>query len=243
MTPYELLYTTATPFLPALYGRVRRDLGRLLAETGGERPRLLDVGGRKSPYTIGLPADITLLDIPQESDVQRELHLGVTHTILHDLQRRRSNIAGFVLQDMTRCTLPSDSFGGAICVEVIEHVVEDEAFVRQIARVLRPGGWLYVTTPNGDYMPSPRHNPDHVRHFQRDELRELLARHFADVQVAWGIRTGKNRTRGLRTLSPRHPLSTAQAMVSNVLSRLESRGLDGQPRRTAHLFAIARKRA
>jgi len=240
MTPYELLYTSATPFLPALYGRVRRDLSRLLAETGGERPRVLDVGGRKSPYTIGLPAEITLLDIPQESEVQRDLHLGVTNAILHDLQRYRSNIAGVVLQDMTRCTLPSGSFEGAICVEVIEHVVEDEAFIEQIARVLRPGGWLYVTTPNGDYMPSPRHNPDHVKHFRRDELRELLARHFADVCVTWGVKTGKNRTRGLRTLSPRHPVTTAQAMASNVLSRLESRGLDEQPRRTAHLFAIAR---
>ena len=244
MTPYELLYTSAEPFLPALYGRVRHDLNRLIAESSRARSRLLDIGGRKSSYTIGLAADVTLLDIPRESEVQQRLHLGVTEAMLRQLQRRRSNIVDFVLQDMTRCTLPSGSFDGAIAVEVIEHVAEDEAFVAQIARILRPGGWVYLTTPNGDYIRNepPNYNPDHVKHFRRDELHALLARHFDEVSVVWGIKTGKNRVRGLRTLSPRRPLATAQAMAGNVLSRRESRGLDTQPLRTAHLLAIARIR-
>jgi 2-polyprenyl-3-methyl-5-hydroxy-6-metoxy-1,4-benzoquinol methylase len=57
-----------------------------------------------------------------------------------------------VLEDMTECTLPSESFDGVVCVEVIEHVTQDHLLVEQIARVLKPGGWLYLTTPNGDYV-------------------------------------------------------------------------------------------
>lgn len=242
MTPYEYMYLAAMPFLPVLYGRVRHDVGRLVAGSGGVRPQVLDVGGRKSPYTVGFPADITVLDIPRISEVQESLALGVNEEIMTDLRRRRSNIGAVVLQDMTRCTLPSGIYDGIICVEVIEHVLEDDAFVHHIARVLKPGGWLYLTTPNGDYIRNipPDYNPDHVRHYHRDELGELLSRHFDQVQIAWGVKVGIHRKRGLRPFSLHHPVRTAQAMASNVINHWESRGLDEQSRRTAHLFAIAR---
>jgi SAM-dependent methyltransferase len=245
MTPYEVFYSALQPFLPALYGKVRHDVGRLLAETGYRRPQVLDVGGRKSPYTTGFRSDITVLDVPRESEIQQELGLGLTDGILRELRRRRSNIVEVVLQDMTRCALPSGSFDGVLCVEVIEHIVDDEAFVEQAARVLKPGGWLYMTTPNGDYIPNapPRYNPDHARHYRREELQALLSRCFADVRVCWGIKAGAHRRRGLASFTPRRPLVTAGAMVSNVVNRWESRGLDDQPRRTAHLFAVARKHA
>ncbi|HRN68599.1 MAG TPA: hypothetical protein PK205_13280 [Promineifilum sp.] len=51
---------------------------------------------------------------------------------------------------------------------------------------------------------------------------------------------GKVR-RDVRSFSPRRPLTTAKAMAGNLINRWESRGLDEQPSRTAHLFAIARK--
>ncbi|CUS05918.1 protein of unknown function [Candidatus Promineifilum breve] len=244
MTPYELLFSASIPFLPALYGRARRDIRRLIVESGLSRPCVLDVGGRKSPYTVGLPADVTILDMPRESELQEQLDLGLTNNTLRHL-RHRSNIGAVILQDMTRSNLPSASYDGVICVEVIEHVVADDAFVRQIARVLKPGGWAYFTTPNGDYIRNapPDYNPDHVKHFRRQELHDLLALHFDAVDVRWGIKTGKYRYLGLRTLTPRHPLSTAQAMAGNVISGWESRGLDEQPQRTAHLLAMARKRA
>jgi SAM-dependent methyltransferase len=242
MKPYEVLYCALVPFLPVIYGKVRRDVGRLLAESGVERPRVLDVGGRKSPYTTGLRADVTVLDIPRESEVQQELDLGLTDDMLRDLHRR-SNIVGVILQDMTRCTLPSHSYDGVLCVEVIEHIVEDDAFIEQTARILKPGGWVYMTTPNGDYVQNapPDYNPDHVRHYRRDELRALLSRRFDEVEITWGVKVGAHRKRGLSSLTPRRPLLTAQAMASNVLNRWESRNLDDTPRRTAHLFAVARK--
>jgi len=42
---------------------------------------------------------------------------------------------------------PSASFDGIICSEVLEHILDKEAAVREMARVLKPGGDLFLTTP------------------------------------------------------------------------------------------------
>ena len=243
MTKYEICRLIAEPFLPLLHGKVRRELKRLVQPARRPLVKLLDVGGRKSPYTIGLPVALTIIDIPRQTEVQQALHLGLNHKILSELRQRRSNIESFVLEDMTQCTMPSESFDGAACVEVIEHVPADEALVSQIARVLKPGGWLCLTTPNGDYIRNepPNYNPDHLRHYTRQGLHDLLARHFSSVEVRYAVKTGKYRYQGLRNITPRHPLSSLWSMACNVISRIESQGLDNMPHRTAHLFAVARK--
>jgi SAM-dependent methyltransferase len=157
------------------------------------------------------------------------------------LRKTRSNVTGLVLEDMTRCSLPSNSFDGVVCVEVIEHVHRDDLFISQIDRVLKPGGWLYLTTPNGDYIKNepPDYNPDHWRHYTRAGLRQLLETAFPRVRVVYGVKTGKWRHRGLRSISPRNPFRAVVTMTANLVSHVQSRGLDGQPRRTAHLFATA----
>jgi 2-polyprenyl-3-methyl-5-hydroxy-6-metoxy-1,4-benzoquinol methylase len=44
--------------------------------------------------------------------------------------------------------LPDNSVDTAAAVEVIEHLENPRAFVRELARIVRPGGWVVVTTPN-----------------------------------------------------------------------------------------------
>ncbi|MET0620623.1 MAG: methyltransferase domain-containing protein [Thermoanaerobaculia bacterium] len=243
MTGYELVRLSAWPILPVLHWRVRRDLRALMKGAQRYPVDVLDVGGRKSPYTIGLPAKVTILDLPREHEVQKQLDLGISDGVLRFIHRRRSNVVRVVLEDMTRCSLESAAYAGVVSVEVIEHVENDEAFVAQVARILKPGGWFYLTTPNGDYVKNepPNYNPDHRRHYTRAGLQALLARHFADVRVVYGVKTGKNRARGLSSFNPRRPIRTARAFIGNVLSHAESVALDEQSRRTAHLFATAWK--
>ena len=49
--------------------------------------------------------------------------------------------------DATRLPFPDGTFDRIIAAEVLEHIPDDEAAIRELARVLRPGGTMAVTVP------------------------------------------------------------------------------------------------
>jgi SAM-dependent methyltransferase len=56
--------------------------------------------------------------------------------------------ARFALADLARLPLPDASFDLVVLNQVIEHVLDPAAVVRELARVVAPGGRLLVSTPN-----------------------------------------------------------------------------------------------
>ena len=52
--------------------------------------------------------------------------------------------------DLTALPLAAGSLDGAVCMEVLEHVEDDRVALREIARVVRPGGFLALSVPNRD---------------------------------------------------------------------------------------------
>ncbi|MDQ3871941.1 MAG: methyltransferase domain-containing protein, partial [Chloroflexota bacterium] len=55
--------------------------------------------------------------------------------------------AGMVTLDLTALDLPDSSFDAALCLHVLEHVADDRAAMKELHRVLRPGGWCLVEVP------------------------------------------------------------------------------------------------
>ena len=240
MKLFELTRLGLEPLLPPLQKKARKRLTKI-AKSYSYRPEILDVGGRKSPYTIGVPANITISDLPRETEIQRKLGLGINEQTIERINYRRSNVRRIVFDDMTRSDLPTQSFECVAAVEVLEHVEEDAAFVREVHRILKPGGVFFMTTPNGDYLEN--RNPDHKRHYTKAQLSSLLSTVFDHAQVEYAIRGGVYRKLGLKSWSVKRPLQTGLSMVGNFVNSIQSAhpGIKHTARGTHHLIAVAEK--
>ena len=74
-----------------------------------------------------------------------------------------------------------NQFDTIVTFQVIEHVKKDEEFIREIHRVLKPGGTALITTPNIKMTLS--RNPWHIREYTAEELIGLCKRHFDSVEM------------------------------------------------------------
>jgi SAM-dependent methyltransferase len=240
MTSFELIYLCAEPFLLPLHTQVRRQLRRIV-NASSQHPTILDVGGRKSHYTVGISASITVTDLPRESDIQTALHLGIDEEIIEECYRRRSNIKSVLYDDMTHSSLPDCSFDCVVSVEVLEHVDEDALFVWNVSRILKANGVFLMTTPNGDAVKNT--NPDHKRHYTQEQLRSLLSQYFGSVHIEYAIQNGLFGEQGLRSWSIKRPLGTLIGMTSNLINLVQSSfpNLKHDMHSTRHLIAVAGK--
>ena len=74
-----------------------------------------------------------------------------------------------------------NSFDVVVTFQVIEHIQDDVAFLKEIHRVLRPGGLAMITTPNRPMSLS--RNPWHIREYTGKELGDLAKKIFSRVEV------------------------------------------------------------
>lgn len=112
----------------------------------------------------------------------------------------------YSLGDLYALNFPDASFDAVVMREVIEHFREPERAVKEIFRVLKPGGLYLLTTPNYDSPllhviehtynrffggPCKPYLDDvHPSKFHVETLRALIARYFAIVQyktIDYGI--------------------------------------------------------
>lgn len=77
--------------------------------------------------------------------------------------------------------LADNSFDFVISFQVIEHIQDDRLFLREINRVLKPGGKFIVTTPNKPM--SLTRNPWHIREYTISELKDLMDVYFRQVET------------------------------------------------------------
>lgn len=79
------------------------------------------------------------------------------------------------------------AFDLVVAFEIIEHLSDWRGFLREVRRVLEPGGQFLVSTPNRLYYAEARAeqgpNPFHAHEFEFDEFREELAAVFPKVTL------------------------------------------------------------
>ncbi len=153
--------------------------------------RILDIAAAQGNFTLALA----------------ELGFEVTWNDL------RGELAGYVRAKHERgavhfapgnvLDMEPGEFDVVLACEVIEHVARPDRLLARIAGLVRPGGFLVMTTPNGEYIrnrlprfsdcPDPsayedrQFRPDadgHIFLLHRDELHELAARAGLEVRAA-----------------------------------------------------------
>ena len=79
----------------------------------------------------------------------------------------------------------NQTFDMVTCFEMIEHVTEpdQDRTIQALARVLRPEGLLFISTPNPEITSLYGANPYHLRERNREEFIELLTASFKSVQL------------------------------------------------------------
>ena len=85
--------------------------------------------------------------------------------------------------------LQDNAYDLVVSFQVIEHIKDDRLFLKEIHRVLRPGGTALLTTPNRRL--SLTRNPWHIREYLPEELEAIAKEVFSEVTVK-GI-TGNNK--------------------------------------------------
>lgn len=138
---------------------IHRDLRRELAGFSG---RLLDVGCGNSPFRH-------LLD-PATTQYQ-----GVDVAAAADFGYRNPDTAYY---DGHALPFPDASFDAVQCTEVLEHIPDPTETIREIHRVLRPGGRLFVTIP---WSARFHYQPLDYHRYTPSMLRQLFASFPAPV--------------------------------------------------------------
>lgn len=77
--------------------------------------------------------------------------------------------------------IKSNQFDVVISFQVIEHIQDDAFFLKEIHRVLKPGGKAYLTTPNR--LMSLTRNPWHIREYTAEELLALAQNIFSEAKM------------------------------------------------------------
>ncbi len=77
--------------------------------------------------------------------------------------------------------IEDNSVDFVVSFQVIEHIKDDEQFLHEIHRVLKPGGKVILTTPN--IMMSITRSPWHTREYTPEQMGEILESSFDNYEL------------------------------------------------------------
>lgn len=93
----------------------------------------------------------------------------------HSLRLAAERLPGVPLTqfDLTQCPLDDRCVDGVVLLNVLEHIHDDAAALRQVHRILKPGGVMVLEVPAGPALYD--YYDEHVGHYRRYAKGALLA--------------------------------------------------------------------
>jgi 2-polyprenyl-3-methyl-5-hydroxy-6-metoxy-1,4-benzoquinol methylase len=207
------------------------EIMRLIHAHAPERPRVLDLGCGLGWFT------------------ERLAEIGEAHGIdlspegIATAKVRRPDIT-YLAGNVYDAPLPRNHFDVVVSQEVIAHVEDQPKYVELAAEVLKPGGYLIITTGNkfvmdrlGDvgWHPYP---PEHIeRELSRGRLRKMLAPRFGVLKNFTIIPHGN---RGILRLLNSHKLNS---WAGRIVSQQKLNGWKERAGFGWQIIVLARKKA
>lgn len=145
--------------------------------------RVLDVGsgtGYGSDYLANSASSVTGIDNSRQAI---------------RLARKRYSRPTFLLMDAHQLTFQDASFDFILSTENFEHLPQQAVHLRELRRVLAPGGIALIATPNPEVTGGP--NKYHFKENTYQELCELIQPLFSEVAILENsLPHNRNRPRG-----------------------------------------------
>ena len=118
--------------------------------------------------------------------------------------------------------LPDSSVDVVVSFETIEHIERHNEMMREVRRVMRPGGLLIISSPDRREYSGVLGNRNHfhVRELDRDEFERLLRSHFSHVVM------GGQRVRAGSIVAPLEE-STSARFVTFPSAEPDAQGVSG----------------
>lgn len=150
------------------------------------RPYCVDAFVLEAGCGEGYGADLLARDavgvLGLDYDAMTLAHVAKAYPRVHTA---RANLAGLPVGTSTVDVV--------VNFQVIEHLWDQEGFLRECLRVLRPGSRLLITTPNRITFSPGRDtplNPFHTKELAPSEMADLLQDSGFDVEFLAGLRHG-----------------------------------------------------
>ncbi len=127
--------------------------------------KVLDIGAGQGPWKSFFNASVSYQGVDIRSADQFGMHA-------------QENI---VYYDGSVLPFPDAAFDAAMCIEVLEHVVEPQLLLREAFRILKPGATFTLTVP---WSARVHHIPFDFHRFTRYKLDRMLTEAgFVDVDI------------------------------------------------------------
>lgn len=103
-----------------------------------------------------------------------------------DAHHRSANLAFQCVVADGALPFPDAAFDTVLSFQVFEHVEDEQRYLREVARVLAPGGTLLLVTPDRSSRLLPLQQPWnrwHLREYSERSLRQQLDTVFDDIRI------------------------------------------------------------
>ena len=139
---------------------------------------------------IGSGEGYGLMELAPKSD--HYIAVDKYETLISEELKEKNNITFIQSEVPPLDSIEDNSIDFVVSFQVIEHIKDDEQFLHEIHRVLKPGGKVILTTPN--IMMSLTRSPWHIREYTPNQMRKILKTSFDNYELK-GV-FGNNKVMG-----------------------------------------------